>query len=71
MAKRGFPVSVIKHPDSLLERIQRFTWHTVKKPGNGTELAELWTIRKNYRLLDTRNQDVSDLKTAVCEEYNG
>lgn len=34
MAKRGFPVSVIKHPDSLLERIQRFTWHTVKRPGN-------------------------------------
>ncbi|CAM4721062.1 unnamed protein product [Leuciscus chuanchicus] len=34
MAKRGFPVSVIKHRDSLLERIQRFTWQTVKRPGN-------------------------------------
>lgn len=34
MAKRGFPVSVIKQPDSLLEQIQRFTWRTVKRPGN-------------------------------------
>jgi len=33
MAKRGLPVSVIKHPDSLLERIQRITWRTSKRPG--------------------------------------
>ncbi|KAJ4918094.1 hypothetical protein JOQ06_022367 [Pogonophryne albipinna] len=33
MAKRGLPVSVIKHPDSLLERIQQITWRTSKRLG--------------------------------------
>ncbi|KAI4817805.1 hypothetical protein KUCAC02_011181 [Chaenocephalus aceratus] len=33
MTKRGLPVSVIKHPDSLLERIQRITWRISKRPG--------------------------------------
>ena len=34
MAKRGLQVSVIKHPESLLEQIQRFTWRTSRRPGN-------------------------------------
>lgn len=34
MAKRGLPVLVIKHPESLLEQIQRFTWRMSRRPGN-------------------------------------
>lgn len=34
MAKRGFSVSVIKHPESLLEQIQKFTWRMSRRSGN-------------------------------------
>lgn len=34
MVKRGLSVSVIKHPESLLEQIQRFMWRTNRRPGN-------------------------------------
>lgn len=49
MVKRGFPVSVIKHPDSLLERIQRFTWHTVKKPGNQHRACRALDCKENLQ----------------------
>lgn len=31
MAKRGFPVTVIKRPETLLEKIRRLSWHTERK----------------------------------------
>lgn len=34
MAKRGLSVTVIKHPGSQFEQIQRFTWRTSRRLGN-------------------------------------
>ena len=31
MAKRGFPVKVIKRPELILEQIQRLSWRTPRK----------------------------------------
>lgn len=55
MVKRGFPVSVIKHPNSLLERIQRLTWHTVKRPGNRHRAGRALDYKE--KLQDFRHQE--------------
>ena len=55
MAKRGFPVTVIKRPESLLEQIQEFTWRTNKKPrSRKTASKERSYVKK---LKDFRRQD--------------
>jgi hypothetical protein len=53
MAKRGLPVSVIKHPDSLLERIQRFTWCTVRRPGNRDRALDFKEKLQAFRRQDS------------------
>lgn len=55
MAKRGFPVSIIKHPDSLLERIQRFTWHTVKRQGSRLRAGRALDFKEKLQAF--RHQD--------------
>lgn len=54
-AKRGLPVSVIKHPESLLEQIQRFTWRTSRRPGNRERAGKVGGYKE--RLLAFRCQD--------------
>ena len=58
MAKRGLPVSAIKHPNSLLERIQRFTWRTVKRPGNRDRAGKALDFREKLQAF--RRQDSGD-----------
>lgn len=55
MAKRGLPVSVIKHPESLLGQIQRFKWRRSRRPGNWERAGKVGGYKE--RLLAFRRQD--------------
>lgn len=55
MAKRGLPVSVIKHPESLLERIQRLTWRSAGRPGNRERMARKVDFKEKLQAF--RRQD--------------
>ncbi len=55
MAKRGLPVSVIKHPESLFEQIQRLTRRTSRRPGNQERAGKVGGYKE--RLQAFRRQD--------------
>lgn len=59
MAKRGFSVLVIKHLDSLLEQIQKFTWCTRRRPGNRERVGKVASYMEKPQVF--RRQDSARL----------
>lgn len=52
MVKRGFTVAVIKHPESLLERVQRLSWRTSRKRDGAGRMMDYKDKLRAFRRQD-------------------
>lgn len=57
LAKRGFPVTIIKRPETLLEQIRHLSWHTARKTKGQVNKDRTWDYKERLQAFRHQEQE--------------
>lgn len=57
MAKKGLPVTIIKHPETLLDQVRRLSWRTEKRTGGQMSKDRIRDYKEKLKTFRRQEQD--------------